>query len=251
MDRIDVETSTHVNLAYQPASLVHRLLAWAVDAALYGIYIFVFLWVWGGILPTQLTNSPNLSWISTLMIMLPYFIYFPLLETVWNGRTIGKKILGIRVTKPDGTRAAPGDYIIRWLFRFIEISATGGVLAILTILINGKGQRLGDIAAKTCVVRELNAPMSYQNVFSDTNTDRQVVFESAGELQDSDIHVIRTLINSQKEYSAPARQKLMDRSRNIIEQKIGAKDSSMSSEKYLKTVVRDYYTIYGSKVEEE
>lgn len=246
MDRIDVETSTHVNLAYQPASLVHRLLAWAVDAALYGIYIFVFLWVWGGILPTQLTDSPNLSWISTLMIMLPYFIYFPLLETVWNGRTIGKKILGIRVTKLDGTRAAPGDYIIRWLFRFIEISATGGVLAILTILINGKGQRLGDIAAKTSVVGEFGAPMSYQRLFNDTDTKRPVVFETAGELNDTDIRVIRTVLNSQDEYSSSARQQLMDRSRNVIEQKIGAEDSSMSSEKYLKTVVRDYYTIYGS-----
>lgn len=251
MDRIDVETSRHVRLNYEPASLAHRILAWGIDASLYVIYIIVFMWIWGGILPSEISDNLNLGWIPNLMIMLPYFIYFPLIETLWNGRTIGKKLLGIRVTKLDGTRAGLGDYIIRWLFRFFEISGTGGVVAILTILINGKGQRLGDIVAKTCVIMERGRDVSHRDLFLHTQTDREVVFSSAAELEDKDVHVIRTLLSSKKDYSPRARRELMNRSRKLIEQKIGAEDSSMSSEKYLKTVIRDYYTIYGSKVNDK
>lgn len=250
MDRIDVETSRHVRLNYIPATLVHRMLGWGVDAALYMIYIFVFLWIWGGILPTQISENVNLGWVATLMLSLPYFIYYPLVETVWGGRTIGKKVMGIRVTKLDGTRAGPGDYIIRWLFRFIEISGTGGVVAILTILINGKGQRLGDLVAKTCVIMEKHDAISHQELFKNTQSDRNIVFQSAAELEDKDIQVIQTLLNSQKDYSPRARRKLMDRSRSLIEQKTGAKDSSLSSEEYLKTIIRDYNTIYGARMGE-
>ena len=250
MNRIDVETSRHVRLSYEPAPILHRMLAWGVDVSLYVIYIVTFLWIWGGILPSQITENLDLNWVVMLFLSLPYFIYFPLIETVWEGRSVGKKVLGIRVTKTDGTRAGLGDYIVRWLFRFIEISGTGGVIAILTILINGKGQRVGDLVANTCVILEDGHTMSHRKLFSNTNSDHNVVFSTAAELEDKDIRVIQTLLNSHRDYSPRARRELMDRSRKLIEQKIGASDDTLSSEEYLKTIVRDYNAIYGSDLSE-
>ena len=54
----------------------------------------------------------------------------------------------------DGTRPGLGDYVLRWLLRPIEVIAfTSGVRQpCITILLNGKGQRLGDLAAGTTVV---------------------------------------------------------------------------------------------------
>lgn len=247
MDQIGIETSRHVRLNYKPAPLLYRIVAWLYDVFLYVIYIMVFMWAWGGIVPSEIVESLNINWIVTLAIFLPYFIYFPLIETLWNGRTIGKKIMGIRVTRIDGTRASLGSYLIRWLFRFIEISATGGVVAILTILINGRGQRLGDIVAGTCVVNERDAQLSHRQLFDQTELNRDVVFESAAELKDKDINVIKKLLNTRQTYSPNAHQKLMSRTRSAIEQKTGAVDSSISDEAYLKTVIKDYNTIYGSK----
>jgi hypothetical protein len=157
--------------------------------------------------------------------------------------------MGIRVVRSDGTRASLGSYLVRWLFRFFEISATGGVVAILTILINGKGQRLGDLVAGTCVISERDNQLTHRQLFDQTKLDRDVVFESAAELKDDDINVIKTLLNSRRTYSPEAYKKLVARTRSVIEKKTGAIDSSISDDAYLKTVMRDYNTIYGSKTD--
>lgn len=247
MDHIGIETNRHVRLSYRPAPLISRIFAWMADAVLYIIYIIVFMWAWGGVVPSEIIENLNAGWIQTLALMLPFFIYFPLVETLWNGRTVGKKLAGIRVTRIDGTRASLGSYLIRWLFRFFEITATGGVIAILTILINGKGQRLGDLVAGTCVIDEQQIRHSQKEIFRHTNPDHTIVFESAAELEDKEINIIRNLLNNQKVYSSQAYQKLLSRTRNAIEKKTGAVDESLPDLNYLKTIVRDYNAIYGSK----
>ena len=63
-------------------------------------------------------------------------------------------MLKLRVVKLDGSKPAFSNYFIRWLLRIIDISATSGALALVTVLLNGKGQRLGDIAASTTVITE-------------------------------------------------------------------------------------------------
>ena len=246
MDHIGIETSRHVKLSYRPAPLISRLFAWLADAALYVIYIVVFMWVWGGVVPSDIIENLNADWIQTLALMLPFFIYYPLVETLWNGRTVGKKLAGIRVTRIDGTRASLGSYLIRWLFRFFEITATGGVIAILTILINGKGQRLGDLVAGTCVIDEQDIRRSEKEIFQRTDPNRAIVFERAAELEDKEINIIRNLLNSRQLYSPDAHQKLLSRTRKAIEKKTGAVDESLTDTDYLKTIVKDYNMIYGS-----
>ena len=249
MDQIGIETSRHVRLSYRPAPIFDRILAWVLDVILYVIYIVVFMWLWGGVFPTEIIENLNAGWVPLLAILLPYFIYFPVLETLWNGRTVGKKLVGIRVTRIDGTRASLGSYLIRWLFRFFEISATGGVVAILTILINGRGQRLGDLVAGTCVISETSDMQVRSQIFEQAKLDRKIIFDGAAELSDKDINVIRNLLNSGRSYSPDALKKLMVRSRKAIEKKTSAVDSTLSDEEYLRTIVKDYYTIYGSKSE--
>ena len=249
MNQIGIETNKHVRLSYMPAPIFHRIVAWLYDAFLYVIYIVVFMWIWGGIVPSAIVESLSINWIVTLAVMLPYFIYFPLIETLWNGRTVGKKIMGLRVTKVDGKRASLGSYLIRWIFRFFEISATGGVIAILTILINGKGQRVGDLVAGTCVISERESQVTHRQIFDQTALDREVMFESAAELKDKEINVIKNLLNARQTHSSDAHNKLLARTRKAIEKRTGTPDSSMSDEAYLKTIIRDYNTIYGSKSE--
>lgn len=66
-----------------------------------------------------------------------------------NGQSIGKRARKIKVARMDGGRPSLGQYVMRWVLRPIDsISYLGA----LVILINGRGQRLGDLAAGTCVV---------------------------------------------------------------------------------------------------
>lgn len=246
MDQLDIETSRHVRLKYKPASVLQRIFAWLLDASLYLVYIIVTFWVLGIMFTEGASQWQGIGWITYLIVFSPYFLYFPLVETAWNGRTIGKKIVGIRVVRLDGTRASLGSFLIRWIFRFIEISGTGGVIAILTILINGKGQRLGDIAAGTTVIHETDTTITHRELTRDTDKSHRVVFENTAELKDEDIRIIKEVLHNSSEYSTDTRRKMMQRTRKLIEKKIGEADSSLGTKEYLVTILKDYAAIYGT-----
>ncbi|MBL4663872.1 MAG: RDD family protein, partial [Flavobacteriaceae bacterium] len=82
------------------------------------------------------------------------FLYHLLWEMFWDGRSPGKAVMKLRVVKIDGTKPAFSSYLLRWLFRLIDLSLTSGAVALITILFNGKGQRWGDMAANTTVISE-------------------------------------------------------------------------------------------------
>lgn len=250
MEQLDIETSRHVRLTYTPASVLQRIFAWLLDASLYLVYIIVTFWILGILFTESAAQWQGLGWITYLVLFTPYFLYFPLIETAWNGRTIGKKIVGIRVVRVDGTRASLGSYLVRWIFRFIEISGTGGVIAILTILINGKGQRLGDIAAGTSVIHETKDSITHRELTRNTGKGHKVVFENTAELSDEDIRIIKEVLNKSTEYSSDTRQKMMRRTRKLIEKKTGETDSSLSTKGYLVTILKDYAAIYGPATKE-
>jgi uncharacterized RDD family membrane protein YckC len=69
------------------------------------------------------------------------------------GQTLGKMALGIKVVREDdgrapGTRAA----VLRTLMRIVD-SIGSYLVAFVVVLVSDKNQRLGDMVAKTLVVR--------------------------------------------------------------------------------------------------
>ena len=89
-----------------------------------------------------------------MTIGLPLFLYHLLWEMFWNGRSPGKAVMKLRVVKLDGSKPSFSNYLLRWLLRIIDLTLTSGAVALVTILFNGRGQRLGDIAATTTVISE-------------------------------------------------------------------------------------------------
>jgi uncharacterized RDD family membrane protein YckC len=75
--------------------------------------------------------------------------YFPLLEGRF-GRTLGKRLLGLRVRSEDGLPAGYGQAFLRRLSFYFEILP----IEALFIPFHPKRQRWFDILAKTVVVRE-------------------------------------------------------------------------------------------------
>src|SRR5690606_39594735 len=95
------------------------------------------------------------SWESmtvSFIIFSPIIFYTLVCESLMSGQTIGKKIMKIRVIKIDGYQASFGDYLVRWLFRVVEIVIFQGVIAVMAIIFSGKNQRLGDTVSGTAVV---------------------------------------------------------------------------------------------------
>jgi uncharacterized RDD family membrane protein YckC len=94
-----------------------------------------------------LGTGATLAWIALGLL------YYFATEAVW-GRTLGKRLLGLRVARTDGRRAGAGAIAVRTLLRVVDVLPVLYLVGFAVLLTAGKGwQRIGDLAAGTAVVR--------------------------------------------------------------------------------------------------
>ncbi len=85
-----------------------------------------------------------------------YTVYGAVMEWL-TGRTVGKVVLGVRVVSEAGTRARPWQLVVRNVLRCLELMPPFWVLGFVVVLSRNR-QRVGDIFARTIVVRRLGRP---------------------------------------------------------------------------------------------
>lgn len=240
MDKIGLETSQHVVINYEPADVFQRILAWFVDALVLSAYALVLSLIWEGLVPNNSVIQNEYGWILFLLYTLPTFLYPLILETAWKGYTVGKKFLGIRVVMIDGSRPQIGSFIVRWLFRLLEVTAMAGSLAIITILLNGKGQRLGDIVAKTTVVKDKKRTKLSDTIFTDLEDKGESNLQGHLDLTDKEINIIKEVLSSRKTYDYNTWFVLLTKTRKAIETKTGIENPDMKNDEYLQAIIEDY-----------
>jgi uncharacterized RDD family membrane protein YckC len=82
------------------------------------------------------------------------FLYFILLEGLWNGQTIGKKASGLRVRMIDGTPVTFAAALARNLMRPADMMPGPYFVGLLAMFTNPRSQRVGDLIAGTIVCYE-------------------------------------------------------------------------------------------------
>jgi len=246
MAQIGIETAQHVKINYNPAGIFERILAYVVDFLILGIYwtVLIMISTYGNNFVASDSSSSN-DWILYLVVLLPVMLYHLAMEILWNGYTVGKWLIGIRVVKLDGTRPSVSNYLIRWLIRLFEITMTSGVVAFFTLLLNGKGQRLGDIAAKTCVIKVGRRTRLNDTMFENIEDEYDATFPQVVELTDKEISVINDVLKSSSGYDKAAWLTMVARTRVLIQEKTGILNSGMGDIEFLKQVVKDYNALHG------
>lgn len=187
---VQINTSQNVQLDYEPASIGERILANVID------YLIYLAWV---ILTAFLLKSMNGGGDSSqfffyLIIILPILMYPLLSEYFLNGQTIGKRALSIKVVMLDGSKPTLGAYILRWILIIVDLGIFSQLIAVLTIAINGKGQRVGDIAAGTTVIRTEKRVSLGQVMYQQLPEDYRLKYPEASNLTDRDIETIRQVL---------------------------------------------------------
>ena len=93
-----------------------------------------------------------------LVGLLLTLLYKPVLECLWNGRTLGKRLMGIRVAAPDGGKAGAGRIFVRELVGdFLLGGMTGGITTIVSIFTASIGREhksVPDYIASSIVVTD-------------------------------------------------------------------------------------------------
>lgn len=199
MDNFQIETAQNVSIQQNVASIGDRLLAFLLDGLIllaYWLIAFFMLGAFG--IDTNSSGSINVFF----MIMgIPPFLYYLLFETLWNGRTPGKAVLKLKVVKLDGSKPGFGSFFVRWIMRIIEITMTSGALAIVTLLLNGKGQRLGDIAAGTTVISEGKTVRLSHTLLEDIPEGYVPTYPQVTVFSDRDVQKIKTIYRKAKRNS--------------------------------------------------
>lgn len=193
MEQFQIETAQNISISQNTAHLGDRMLAYLIDTFILLAYYILII-----ILLVSLNQDMRDMWALYLLMSLPAFMYYLLFETFNNGKTIGKSAMKIRVVKLDGSNPNFASYFVRWILRIIDVSLTSGGVAVLTILIRGKGQRVGDIAAGTTVISEKQRIALNDTILRELPEDYQPKFPQVTVFGDREMQTIKDLFDSAK-----------------------------------------------------
>ena len=131
----------------QPVGVGLRAVATIIDGVLLGIVGYAFSAMAGSTTATgfNLAGAPFFAW------MLIAFGYYIVLEAQL-GWTLGKRAVGIRVVKKDGSKLDWQASIVRNLVRIVD-GLFFYLVAAIAVWTSKDKQRLGDRIANTLVVR--------------------------------------------------------------------------------------------------
>ena len=131
-----------------------RILATIVDGLIFGALFTVMTMLFGTITSVGPANwNGSMPALPSVLYIAIIALYYILLEG-YLGQTVGKMLLGIKVVREDnGEVPGLGGASIRTLLRIID-GLFSYLVAFIAVLISGKNQRLGDMAAHTLVVRK-------------------------------------------------------------------------------------------------
>ncbi|HBG88434.1 MAG TPA: RDD family protein [Marinilabiliaceae bacterium] len=242
METFNLQTTQNVTLQYRIASVGDRVIATLLD--------FIFMGVYAGILTIIITQTPEnvAPWLAALYF--PIIFYHLIFEIFVNGQSPGKLIMRIKVVKADGTHLTIGAALIRWLFRILDVTLLFGGLAVIVIIINGKGQRLGDIAASTTVLKIPDNSDMQSTSWVEVHPNYKPMFPQAELLTDSDIRTIREVLAlAVKKSKQSATDELLQQTRDAVVKKTSI-HSDMPTRKLLYTLVKDYNAINKSMMAE-
>ncbi|MBP3952676.1 RDD family protein [Bacillus suaedae] len=157
-EKIEIKTPEYVSLQYQTAGLGSRASAFIIDQIIITIVniamvlFFVFVMIGQDNLFIESSTVPIA--IMVISIFLVNWGYFFAVEYFSGGRTIGKKMIGIRVIQENGHSITLLASFIRNLLRIIDQLPASYLLGMTMVFLHSKHKRLGDIVAGTIVVHE-------------------------------------------------------------------------------------------------
>ncbi|MCB0487003.1 MAG: RDD family protein [Cyclobacteriaceae bacterium] len=185
MHSINVRTTQNVFIQYPVASVGDRIVAFLLDRLIliaYTVFIFALF----------INLEMRVTWVWYAFLGIPWIFYHLLFEIVMNGQSPGKRVMKVKVVRLDGTPPTIGNYLMRWIFSFIDYYFLSGVIAMIVIATGGKGQRLGDLVAGTSVVKLVEQQeISSNQIFVKAEEDYVPTFAQVIQLTENDIELIQ------------------------------------------------------------
>jgi len=239
MTQLTINTTQNVNINFTAASVGDRIFAQLLDILVMIAYLVVvgfFLDITG--LTTTIEAMDKWSVMGIYgIIYSPIMFYTLVQESLWEGQTIGKRIMKTKVIKLDGYQAGFGDYLVRWLFRLVEVFIGNGIIGLIAIIASQKNQRLGDMAAGTAVITLKNKVNINHTIIQDINSDYVPTYPLVIKLSDNDVRIIKETFETAittRDYATII--KLREKVLSVT----GIKNQSGNDQDFIRTLLKDY-----------
>ena len=234
MSNLQINTTQNVNLNYKIASVGERIIAFFIDAFILYIYLTA-VYLIGDYIGYVYQDGWTQRGLVAL-ISLPAMFYSILMQSIFNGRTVGKMLLKMRVVKFDGSPVHWSNYLVRWMLRLVDIWIFIGSIGLLTILFSNRRQRLGDAAAGTVVISTKNKVRVSHTILEDVEEEYQPIFTNVTLLTDKDVRIIKeTYLIAKKSRDYKTLTSLREKVDSILQVK-----SDLYDIQYIDTVLKDY-----------
>jgi uncharacterized RDD family membrane protein YckC len=204
MQTVKIRTSQNIEIDYEVAGLGDRVLARIIDTGvfmglIYVVYIIViifFLNVFvrlssGGGFPVALI-------VIGIIYSLALTFYDLVAEIFFNGQSIGKYAMKIKVVSIEGSRPTIGQFFLRWVFRLLDFGITLGIGAVISVAVSEKKQRIGDLIAGTTLIKTQPRTALNELYFTSPDDTYEPVFPGVGNLTDKDITLVHEVISNFK-----------------------------------------------------
>ncbi len=149
MSQLVIETPEGIPLRYEIAGAGTRILAAGLDGLIWagGLLSLMFLLLALGLGPSALLVGSG--------VIVSLVLYSFVSCVIWNGRTPGKALLGIRVCDEQGGSAGTVQHLLRALFLPLEALVMAPIPLLWILLAStARHQRLGDLVAGTLVLSD-------------------------------------------------------------------------------------------------
>lgn len=156
--KLDVTTPERVAIDLPIAGIGYRVLAYLVDVlALLGAgLVLYFGYSFIGPSAVELyQDAPRLLRVVALVAgFVVLWVYWTAMEVFWNGQTLGKRVMHIRVVKKDGSPVMAFESAVRNLLRVVDFMPACYPVGVVTMLIDSQHRRIGDLVAGTVLIRD-------------------------------------------------------------------------------------------------
>ena len=222
-------TSQNIEIKLELAGLGDRILAFLIDAVIMGVYaVFVASIV--------ATSNPYF-----IIFLVPILLYPLLFEIFTNGQSPGKKVRDIKVVKLNGGSPTVFNYLLRWVMAPIDFFIYGSV-AVLCIIVTKNGQRLGDLAAGTTVIKQRSSVKISDIASIKKSLDHTLTYPQVKRLNDKQAELIRRALQMRRDgLNGTATDEIASKTKNFLQI-----ETDMPNVKFLYTILKDYEYLHSS-----
>ncbi len=165
----------------------------------------------------------------SFVVVLGYDIAF---EVLAAGRTPGKRLNGLRVVRSGGDPVGFITSAIRNVLRLVDFLPFAYVVGAVSILVTGRNQRLGDVAAGTLVVRDRVAKAQVDSAFELLAAEQTAAWDTSA-VTAEELAAVRRFLERRNQIEREARLALGRTLAERLRPKVGGVSGDLSAERFL------------------